>query len=390
MEKLWNRNYVLVWSSNFMLKFSFMILTPLLPLYLSDEFGAGKDAIGLVLSGYSLTTMIISPFGGWLVESFPCKVVLIVCYSIFAAMFGGYIAAGSLLLFAVVRTLHGIPMGATTVANNTVALDVLPPSRRAEGVDYFGLASNLATAISPAIGLAIFHCTGNFQHIFILALVTAFVGLAMNCALSMPKSSVPQVRQPLTMDRLFLVRGVKEGVNLLCFSFSYGVVATYLAIYGKEVLHITLGSGVFFVLLSSGLITSRLAGARALRNGHIVENTARGVLASTVGYLIFAAVHNPVGYYAAALIIGLGNGYLYPAFQNMFINLAPESLSGTANSTMFVARNLGMGLGIVAGGVVVEFFSYDTAFWMAWVINAMGVAMFFIITRHHYLKYRMR
>ena len=77
MEKLWNNNYRKAWCANFMMYFSFMILTPLLPLYLSEEFGANKDQIGLVLSGYALTALLIRPFSGFFVDSFlffNCKI----------------------------------------------------------------------------------------------------------------------------------------------------------------------------------------------------------------------------------------------------------------------------------------------------------------------------
>ncbi len=380
----------MVWCGNFMQKFAFMILTPLLPLYLSDEFGAGKDTIGLVLAGYSLTTVLVSPFAGWFVESFSKKMVLVVCYTLFAVLFGGYIAAGSLLAFAVVRTLHGIPMGATTVVSNTVVLGVLPESRRAEGIDYYGIASNIATAISPAIGLAMYHVTGNFQHIFILALVIALLGLVFDGTLKMNQTDRKQKRQPLNLAHLFMRKGLREGITLLCFTFCFGVVTTYLAIYGREVLGITLGSGVFFILLSVGILISRIVGAKPLGRGRIVGNVVRGILLSTVGYFLFAAVHAPIGYYSAALIIGLGNGYMNPALQNMFINLAPESLSGTANSMNFVFRNLGIGLGIVVGGVMVEYMGYDFAFWMAWVVNALGVVYFLVFTRDHFLRNRLR
>ena len=93
-----------------MLNFSFMVLTPLLPLYLSEEFGANKDQIGMVLSGYALTALLIRPFSGFIVDSFPRKAVLLLCYFIFAMLFGGYLIAGSLAAFFVVRTLHGAPM----------------------------------------------------------------------------------------------------------------------------------------------------------------------------------------------------------------------------------------------------------------------------------------
>ena len=48
-EKLWNANYWKVMIANFTLSFAFYLLTPLLPLYLSEHFGATKDLIGFVL-----------------------------------------------------------------------------------------------------------------------------------------------------------------------------------------------------------------------------------------------------------------------------------------------------------------------------------------------------
>ena len=148
-EKLWNSNYTKVWIANFMIFFSFMLLAPMLPLYMSDTFDANKDIIGIVLSGYTLTALLIRPFSGFFVDSFPRKKVLLICYFLFFAFFAGYLVAGTLVTFAVVRTLHGAPFGATTVSNSTVAIDVLHPSRRAEGIGYYGLSNNIASAIGP-------------------------------------------------------------------------------------------------------------------------------------------------------------------------------------------------------------------------------------------------
>ena len=97
-ESLWNSNYLKVWSANFTTFFSFMLLTPLLPLYLSDTYHADKEMIGFVLSGYTLTTLIIRPFSGYFVDSFPRRTVLLVSFFLFALFFAGYLAAGSLLL----------------------------------------------------------------------------------------------------------------------------------------------------------------------------------------------------------------------------------------------------------------------------------------------------
>lgn len=389
---LWNANYLKAWSANFMLYFSFMVVTPLFPLYLSEVFGATKDETGLVLSGYALTALLIRPFSGFLVDSFPRKMVLLVCYGLFAILFGGYLVAGSLLSFCILRTLHGAPMGATTVANSTVAIDVLPSSRRAEGIGYYGLSNNLGTAIAPTVGMLIYQWTANYDLIFLVSFVTAGIGFLINSSLHLtpkrPSNQSP--KRPISLDRFLLLKGWPEAFCMVCYSFSYGVVSTYIAIYAKQELGITTGTGLFFTLLCIGLISSRLVGARGLRQGRITGNATYGVIISFIGFLLFAALHNVWGFYGAAFIIGLGNGHMFPAFQTMFINLAPNSQRGTANGTLLTAWEAGVGLGIVLGGFVAEYFSYGTAFWIAWLGNAAGVVLFFAYARQHFLRNRLR
>lgn len=280
-----------------MIFFSFMIVTPLLPLYLSEEFEADKDTIGLVLSGYTLAALLVRPFSGYLVDSFPRKIVLLTSYFLFFAMFAGYLVAGTLALFALVRTLHGGPMGAVTVANSTCAIDVLPPSRRAEGIGYYGLSNNVATSIAPTVGLLLYdYFTGGYHLIFTVALAVAGVGLFINSLVHFTQKDVVSNQAPLSFDRFFLVKGWRESIVVVCFASSYGVLSTYLAIYGKEELEMTAGSGLWFFILSVGLILSRLVGARTLREGKIAENASRGIFLSLFGYLMFAAIHNAIGF----------------------------------------------------------------------------------------------
>ena len=389
-ERLWNSNYLKVWCANFMIFFSFMLLTPLLPSYLSDTFGADKQTIGIVLSGYTLTALLIRALSGYIVDSFPRRTVLIISYAFFALLFAGYIVAGSLVLFAIVRTLHGAPFGATTVSNSTVAIDVLHPSRRAEGIGYYGLSNNIATAISPTVALLIFGAYKSYDLLFWVAFITALIGLASTASVKLRDREIVKNNQPLSLDRFILLKGWRQGAAMICYAFSYGVLATYIAIYGQEELGITGGTGLFFMLLALGLIMSRLVGGRKLREGKVTQNASIGIAVSLVGYFIFAAVHNYWGYYGAALIIGLGNGHMFPAFQTMFINLAPNSQRGTANSTLLVSWDIGIGLGILIGGIVAEHISYHATFWTAWGVNLLGVSIFYLFARKHFLQNKLR
>ena len=392
--------------ANFTLFFAFYILTPLLPLYLSEHFGATKDVIGLVLSGYTITALLFRPFSGYVVDAFPRKTVLMISFGAFAIFFAGYLAASTLLLFTIVRTLHGGPFGALTVSNSTVAIDVLPSSRRTEGIGYYGLSNNLAMAIAPSIGIFIYQLTHSFDFLFWLAFIVACLGWLVDSTVTLSPPKLGGVRGglnkgKLSLDRFFLLRGWLLGLNMVAFGFSFGVLSNYLAIYGKEVMGITGGTGTYFMLCSVGLILSRLQGGKALRNGRVTHNAGSGMVISLIGYTIFIAFPflgnlspltsylSPLtflGYYGSALLIGLGNGHMWPAFQNMTINVARNNQRGTANSTILISWDIGMGLGILVGGVVSELLGYSTAFWTVVLVNASGVACFFLATKAFFLR----
>lgn len=383
-EKLWNREFCKVMTGNFLLFFSFYILTPLLPLYLDAQFSADKDMMGLVLSGYVVAGLLIRPFSGFIVDMFDRKKVLMFCFFFFFIFFTGYIGAGTLLMFALIRTMHGLPFGAVTVANSTMAIDVSPASRRNEGIGYYGLSSNLAMAFAPSIGVWIYHATGNFHLLFWIALVTSFVGLIAVSSIKVRCKAPVAKKRTISLDRFFLTRGWVLAINMLSFGICWGILSNYVAIYGTEVLGITDGTGLFFMILSCGLIASRIQGTKALAKGKIVENAAIGVILMAVGYVLFASVQQNWAYYLSAAFIGLGNGHMSPAFFNMFIKMARNDQRGTANSSVLTSWDLGMGLGIVLGGFLLEYISYSAAFGCAAIMQVASTIYFFVFSRRSY------
>ena len=363
MERLWNRNY---------------------------------------LSGYTITALLIRPFSGYVVDTFPRKTVLMIAFGAFAIFFAGYLAASTLLMFTIVRTLHGGPFGSVTTANATVAIDVLPSSRRTEGIGYYGLSNNLAMATAPSIGIWLYQLTDSFDFLFWLALIVACAGWIIDSTVKLkPRAAAAPSAGPsrLSLDRFFLTRGWLLGLNMVAFGFSFGVLSNYLAIYGKESMGITGGTGTYFLLCSIGLILSRLQGSKALRAGRVTHNAAEGMVISLVGYTLFILMPTltqllslnskiliPLGYYGSALLIGLGNGHMWPAFQNMTINVARNNQRGTANSTILISWDIGMGLGILIGGIVAELLGYSAAFWTVVLVNSLGVATYFLATRAFFLS----
>ncbi|MCH5318511.1 MAG: MFS transporter [Paramuribaculum sp.] len=388
-ERLWNSNYWKVMISNFLLFFAFYILTPLLPIYLDAQFSADKHMIGIVLSGYVVATLLVRPFSGFIVDTFNRKTVLMICFFSFFIFFAGYIGAGTLLMFAIFRTLHGLPFGAATVANSTVAIDVLPSSRRNEGIGYYGLSNNLAMAIAPSIGIWIYSSTERFDFLFWLAFVLAFLGFLSSTTVKLPHRPKVPGKPKLSLDHFFLTKAWLMAVNICLFALCWGVMSNYVAIYGQECLGITDGTGLFFMILSAGLFAARLFGTKALRRGKLTQSCTIGVILSSIGYLLFALMWGQWSYYLSALFVGLGNGQMYPAMLNMFIKVARHDQRGTANSSILIAWDLGMGLGILLGGFLVQYINYQAAFWATAIAQIGGSILFVLVTKYFFMKRRL-
>ncbi|MBD5192716.1 MAG: MFS transporter [Bacteroidales bacterium] len=390
-EKLWNSNYLKVLTCNFLLFFAFYLLTPLLPIYLDAQFNADKDMIGLVLSGYVVATLLVRPFSGFIVDSFNRRKVLTLCFFVFFIIFAGYIGAGTLLMFAIVRTVHGIPFGASTVANSTVAIDVLPSSRRNEGIGFYGLSNNLAMAIAPSTGIWIYSISNNFALLFWISLIIALVGFMFTMWIKIPQREIVANKPVLSLDHFFLTKAWLMAINISLFGLCWGVMGNYVAIYGQEMLNITDGTGLFFMILSAGLMSARIFGRKQLKSGKITQSCTAGVILSCIGYALFgfSMYLGAWSYYLSALFVGLGNGQMYPSFLNMFIQVARHDQRGTANSSILISWDLGMGLGILLGGFIAQYTGYAAAFLMVAGVQIAGALMFILFTASFFTKRKL-
>ena len=197
-------------------------------------------------------------------------------------------------------------------------------------------------------------------------------------------------KQKMSLDRFILLKGWSQGVCIACVATAYGILSTYIAIYSQDVLNITTGTGTFFMLFAVGLIMSRFVGVKSLSRGHAVRNATYGVIFVVLGYSLFALWQDLYGYYISAVVIGFGQGSMYPAVQTMFLNMAPNEQRGTANSTILTSWDLGIGIGIIGGGYVAEHLGgYKFAFMMSALVSFVSMVFFLLYAKNEYLKNKL-
>lgn len=136
---------------------------------------------------------------------------------------------------------------------------------------------------------------------------------------------------------------------MLLLSIPYGMTSTYIAMYAKEI-GITLSSGLFFTFMAVGMAVSRMFSGRQVDKGRITQVITLGLYLVCACFFTLAACGKlmslspeltDVLFFMVALLLGVGFGTMFPAFNTLFVNLAPNSQRGTATSTYLTSWDVG-------------------------------------------------
>lgn len=395
-DKLVTRSYVSILAANFLLYFGFYLLLPILPFYLTEVFHSSNASIGIILSCYTIAALCIRPFSGYLLDTFARKPLYLFAYFIFTGIFAGYLFAGALTLFTILRIFHGFAFGTVTVAGNTIVIDIMPSSRRGEGLGYYGMMNNTAMSIGPMVGLFL-HEICSFEVIFICAFISCSIGLLMTFLVKTPAKK-PVKREALSLDRFILLKGIPAGVDLMLLSVPYGMTTTFVAIYAKE-MGITSGIGLFFTFMAIGMAVSRLFSGRQVDKGRIIKVISWGMYLVCFCYFLLSACNILMEYnrvlttgifFGIALFLGIGFGTMFPAFNTLFVNLASNAQRGTATSTYLTSWDMGIGTGVLAGGYIGQFATFDKAFFFGACLTVFSVIYFKIKVAPHFEQNKLR
>ena len=301
---LWTRDYILACCANLMTGLAFYELVPVLPLYLTGQLQVSSGWLGWIMSIYVLAAIISRPWFAHRVDTGDRKKIYITVYIMLALSFSGYAAAATALAFFLTRFIQGLIWGGMTTSGPTMAVDIIPPARRGEGLGFFGMTMTLGMCLGPVIGLQVYQQYG-FYVITWSSLLLCLAGAGIASLIRVPGSPVqePVYETPKkVLDRLVLRVGIPLAVNVMIATFSYGVVAVYSALYGE--MHGFKYAGLFYALMGLGMLVSRFMVGRQIDRGRVAELSviSLGILTVSFGALALAPLEWI--YYASAILIG--------------------------------------------------------------------------------------
>ncbi len=366
-------------SYGFTVFMSVFQLLPVAPFHILSLGGTGSEA-GLFLGLLTYASAVSAPITGGIGDRLGKRKVLIVASLAITGFSLLYAVAPSYHVILGLVLVHGVFWSGLLSSSSAYVLDIVPASRRAEGLGYAGFASILAIAVAPGLGLWVFE-RGGWTLLCIemaaLNLLMAFIAWRLPPD---PRREMP----PLSLRPSDLVewRVIVGAVTLFLYSFSYGGVTSFVAVYADSV-GVT-PRALFFTIFAMAIVATRpFIGRYADRIGHaraIVPCLAMMVLGMAV--LVFASTRLAFG--LSAVLFGIGFGSAYPVFVAHLMQHVPDHRRGATFGALIGAFDTGIGTGSISVGWLSEHYGFGRAFAVAGALALLSIPYFLYMERRQW------
>ena len=376
-EKLWTKYFSLTFIYGLFTSISNNMLLTGIPLY-AVYLGGDNSISGLLFGLFMFSAILFRPLFATLIDDKSRRMVLIIGVVISTVISLSYVFAFSVGILIVVRCLHGIGFSATTNASGTIISDIVPKTRLAEGVGYYGLANTLATAVGPALSLLMIQHF-SFNVLFLVAALISFIALCCGYFIDYEKK-MPRPERTITEEKV--KRGFSEVIYektalptalVTIFIFvGMGSIMTFVPIYAQS-----LGIedvGLYFTCYSIALLFTRIAGGKLADRYSETLVIIPGMIMMALSFVFLAYATSLTAFVISGILYGLGLGFVDPILNAIMIKLCPANRRGAGTSTLFTAKDIGGGVGAVIWG----FISLNVGFRPVYLYCALSIILAFI------------
>ncbi len=378
-ERIWNRTFFLILSVSFLMFTSMYMLLPTLPLY-AQTLGGNETVAGTMVGIFTLSAVLVRPWSGNLLDRKGRKVILIIGFAIFLAAVLAYNLAFSVIALLALRGVQGIGWGVSTTASGTIASDVIPAARRAEGMGYYGIAATIAMSIGPALGLYLLKYSG-YTLLITVAAILAALGFAGSFLINyeIPRKEGEKIKNH-EKGVILEKTAIPPALVLFFITLTYGGIISFLPLYAdyrgvKDI-------GLFFTVYALVLLFGRpIIGKLADRYG-ARKFLVPGILLIAAALLLLVKASSMPVFLVIGVLYGIGFGTVQPILQALVISLAPPERRGAANATFAVAMDLGIGLGAVLLGFLAQKMGYVYMYGSSAIFALLALVMYFAFLRN--------
>jgi MFS family permease len=290
--------------------------------------------------------------------------VALAVFSLIYAILPGY----HLMLALVV--VHGFFWSGLLSGSGAYISSVVPSSRRAEGIGYWGLSTILATSVAPTIGLWVYGRGGWTA----MCLEAAAINLVMaGIAWALPADEARREHRKMTIEWHVLVLSF----TLFMYAFGYGGITSFIALY-TDANGVTPRGLYFTVFCLTILFTRPLSGRLGDRIGYRRVFLPCVALVA-IGFALLAIGGSKPMLIVSAIVFGAGFGSAYPVFLAHIMRHVDESRRGAMFGSIIGAFDTGIGTGSIVLGSIVQRAGYQPAWATCAVLAACAIPYFLLM-----------
>jgi MFS family permease len=374
-QRIITRDFTLVFLSQFAFYCASSMLIPTLPIYLSRS-GSREEAIGLMIGVFSVSSLLLRPSVGRLLSRVSERQLMIAGSLISGLASFAYLFALPFWPFFLVRAVQGVGYAFVSTAASTLIANIGPAERRGQTLSYFYVSFNIPFALAPAFGMFLIN---RYDFVVLFLFSTGLYVASLALVAGMGRSPAELTATPTHPRESFFNR---ENLRTSMVSFFmhviWGTVTTFLPLYAVS--HGVTNPGLIFSVVAFMLIFGRIFAGRVLdlyrRETIILPCLVVYAIAMVV--LIFSKTFSM--FILMAVIWGAGHSLFYPALVALAIERASSS-RGALMATFTAASDLGVGLGPVLMGIILQHTSYPLMFACVALTGMLNVFYFQFVVK---------
>ncbi|RHW32725.1 MFS transporter [Lysinibacillus yapensis] len=386
-EPLWTRNFIMISLINFFVTLIFYLLIVVIAGYAVDEFDASTSTAGLVSSIFIVGSLLGRLLTGRVITSIGSKKTFQIGLVAFFLTTFAYFVVVNLPVLILIRLLHGVAVGIIGTTTGTLIAQIIPATRRGEGIGYFSMSAVLATAIGPFIGIFLIQNTESFTSVFIFNAILVIICILLYFTVNLStiqaplRADAPERETGFKISNYIEPKAIPISIVVLFIGFAYSGVMSFLSFYAESINLVEAGSFFFLVYAIAILCTRPITGPLMDRKGaNIVVYPA--LILFALGMVLFSQATNSVIFLIAAGLIGIGYGNMNSIAQALAVKSTEVHRYGLATSTYFILLDLGLGVGPFILGLIEPYTTYRMLFlFMVPIILAALVLYYFLVGR---------
>jgi len=381
-----DKNLLIVFSITLMAVLGVSSIAPAFPRIVGT-LGITYESVGLLISVFTLPSVILAPILGIFADRVGRKKILIPALFLFGI-------AGFLCVFMrdftqllILRFLQGIGAASLGTLNLTVIGDLYSDKQMTKAMGYNGAITSIGTATFPIIGG--FLANINWAFPFILPISAIPIGFL---ALFLLKNPEPKKQHEI---RKYLVSTIKNMQNrqtlalfitsFIIFILVYGAILTYFPILIDKMYNIP----PFIINVSSfdiGLIISSLSIAAAVISGLLGKLTKYygektyvkiSFILYGVALLIIPFIPKLILYIIPLILFGIAQGINVPSTQALIADSSSIEQRAIFMSVNGMFIYLGQTVGPLLLGIIFGFWGLSALFIVGFILS---IGMFALLS----------